>query len=269
VSVLGIDLAAGSRKTYACALETTSVGLAAELFERCDDDVLLELARGREKVAIDAPFGWPDEFVDALVAHRAGGSWPRHDEDAPEALRAALSFRETDRVVMRTRRPLSVSTDKLGVTAMRCAALLHRWSLDEDVDRSGLGKFVEVYPAAALVRWGFEGGGYKNANRGALPALLEGVCQALPELYLAGPAQELCATNDDAFDALVAALVARAALLGRTEPPPAEHLTRARQEGWIHLPRPGSLSRLGQPLHSCAGLRISSDPLASNRRSSR
>lgn len=246
MSVLGIDLAAGRDKTYACALNARSGRLVAEVFERCDDRALLELARGRKKVAIDAPFGWPNEFVDALVAHRTGGPWPEHDEDAPETLRAALRFRETDRVVMDTRRPLSVSTDKLGVTAMRCAALLHRWSLEEDVDRSGRGKFVEVYPAAALVRWGFAGGRYKNAHRDMLPPLLERVCQALPALHLPDRERELCATNDDAFDALIAALVARAALLGLTDPPPSEHLERARQEGWIHLPRAESLLRLGR-----------------------
>lgn len=94
------------------------------------------------------------------------------------------------------------------------------------------------------MRWGFAGGRYKNAHRGALPALLERVCQALPALRLSDRERELCAANDDAFDALIAALVARAALLGLTEPPPAEQLERVRQEGWIHLPQTGSLSRL-------------------------
>jgi hypothetical protein len=55
---------------------------------------------------------------------------------------------------MQTRRPVSVSTDRLGVTAMRCAHLLHRWSNGQHIDRTGPGRFVEVYPAAALVRWG-------------------------------------------------------------------------------------------------------------------
>ena len=47
---------------------------------------------------------------------------------------------------------------------------------------------------------------------------------------------------DDCLDALVCALVARAAQLGRTIGPQDERL--ARLEGWIHLPEPDSLSRL-------------------------
>lgn len=154
MSVLGIDLAAQPKKTYACVLSAEDGRLAAEFHHRCDDRQVLALAEGQEKVAIDAPFGWPGEFVEAIAAHRRGEPWPSHDDDAPEVLRESLSFRATDTVAMQTRRPLSVSTDKLGVTAMRCAALLHRWSKDEEIDRSGRGKFVEVYPAAALVRWG-------------------------------------------------------------------------------------------------------------------
>ena len=36
--------------------------------------------------------------------------------------------------------------------------------IGESVDRSGIGKVVEVYPAAALCRWGFESRGYKRAK---------------------------------------------------------------------------------------------------------
>lgn len=153
-SVLGIDLAAGAKKTYACVLTSGDGALCARLVAGCDDRTLLELAQRREKVAIDAPFGWPNDFVDALNAHRASQAWPAPDDEEPEIFRASLSFRATGRVVMQTRRPLSVSTDKLGVTAMRCAFLLHRWSATETVDRTGRGKFVEVYPAGALARWG-------------------------------------------------------------------------------------------------------------------
>ena len=39
----------------------------------------------------------------------------------------------------------------------------------------------------------------------------------------------------------MAALVARATLLGLTDPPPASHREQAAQEGWIHLPLRGSL----------------------------
>ena len=71
MSVLGIDLAAGVKKTYACVLRLEEGSLRAELHGRCGDERLVALAAGCEKVAIDAPFGWPRDFVDALDAHRA------------------------------------------------------------------------------------------------------------------------------------------------------------------------------------------------------
>jgi hypothetical protein len=240
--VLGVDLAAQPRKTYACVLDDTEGLLRAELHGHCDDARLLALAKGRRKVAIDAPFGWPNAFVDALNAHRAADAWPAPDSEDPDVFRASLSFRATDRVVMHTRRPLSVSTDKLGVTAMRCAHLLHRWSAGELVDRTGRGRFVEVYPAAALARWGLATSGYKGGrNRRALGDLVANLHAALPSLQLDSATRRVCAASDDAFDALVAALVARAASLGLTDGPPKDLRMQAAEEGWIHLPVRGSL----------------------------
>jgi hypothetical protein len=50
--------------------------------------------------------------------------------------------------------------------------------------------------------------------------------------------------NEHAFDALIAALVARAVAPNLTERPPPSELLTAAVEGWIHLPRPGSLAVL-------------------------
>jgi predicted nuclease with RNAse H fold len=257
--VLGIDLAARPKKTDACLLHWSNGEFQVELHRVCDDAKLIQLARGCEKVAIDAPFGWPNEFVDALVAHRATEAWPAPDGESPEVFRASLSFRATDRVVMHTRRPLSVSTEKLGVTAMRCAHLLHRWKVR---DRTGRGRFVEVYPAGALVRWGLEGSGYKGAQNEALGKLLGRLCKALPALKLDSNTRKMCATSDDAFDALVASLVARAAALGLTDGPPRQVRDRAAQEGWIHLPVRGSLPFLALPK---AGLVATPAPALANK----
>lgn len=247
MSVLGIDLAARAKKTYACVLEDGAGTLAGELFAGCDDDRLLELAEGRAKVAIDAPFGWPRAFVNALDAHRRFEPWPAPDDGLPDAFRAALSFRATDRVVMHTRRPLSVSTDKLGATAMRCAYLLHRWSsTGEAVDRAGGQRFVEVYPAAALVRWGLDGWGYKGTDKRPLGVLTRRLFAGLPQLALSQRDRALCESVDDAFDALVAALVAQAARLGLTDAPPQDRCEQAQEEGWIHLPLRGSLGLLAR-----------------------
>ena len=186
MTVLGIDLAAGTPKTYACLLKPSDGQLVARIVGGCDDDELRRMAQGCAKIAIDAPFGWPDPFVDALVAHRVADAWPAPDDEPPEIFRASLSFRTTDQVTMHTRLPLSVSTDRLGVTAMRCAHLLYRWSAEgETVDRTGRGRFVEVYPAAALVRWGLSPSGYKGGDgAAALAALTAQVVDGVDGLVL-------------------------------------------------------------------------------------
>jgi hypothetical protein len=46
------------------------------------------------------------------------------------------------------------------------------------------------------------------------------------------------------FDPLIAALVARAAAIGATDPPPSELTALAAVEGWIHLPSPDTLASL-------------------------
>jgi hypothetical protein len=102
MTVLGIDLAAGAPKTYACLLEPSDDQLYARIAAGCGDEELRQMAHGCAKVAIDAPFGWPDPFVDALVAHRAADAWPAPDDEPPEVFRASLSFRTTDRVTMHT-----------------------------------------------------------------------------------------------------------------------------------------------------------------------
>jgi hypothetical protein len=49
--------------------------------------------------------------------------------------------------------PLSVSTDRIAYPAMRIARLLGAVA-GEPVDRTGAGRIVEGYPAAALRVWG-------------------------------------------------------------------------------------------------------------------
>jgi hypothetical protein len=78
--ILGIDLAAQPKKTYACVLD----GNEAMLHATCDDAMLRELAAECEKVAIDSPFGWPVAFVDALNAHRRFERWPAPHDDDPQ-----------------------------------------------------------------------------------------------------------------------------------------------------------------------------------------
>ncbi|MFZ4078216.1 MAG: hypothetical protein ACOYKK_02115 [Microbacteriaceae bacterium] len=59
---------------------------------------------------------------------------------------------------------------------------------------------------------------------------------------------ELMVSSADAFDAVIAALCARAAALGLVERPPDEIVERARVEGWIALPT-GPIGDLLQTTH--------------------
>jgi hypothetical protein len=68
--------------------------------------------------------------------------------------------------------------------------------------------------------------------------LLGSLREQAPWLDLAGHEDRL-AGSDDLFDAVVAALTARAAAVGLTLPPDNDHAAAARKEGWIHLPAGG------------------------------
>jgi hypothetical protein len=238
---LGIDLAAQPANTAACRIDWgAGRGAVSELRSGLDDGELLELIGDADKVAIDAPFGWPDDFVDAVAAHREHAGWPGNADDQ-DLYRFRLSFRLTDRMLIArgARRPLSVSTDLIGVVAMRCAYLLDRLAArGEPVDRAGSGKVIEAYPAPALTSWGIGAVGYKGRGGSVrLPQLLQRVEGELGGLELGVEERDSAATDHNCFDALIASLVARAAALGLTEPPePGEQADRAVREGWIHLP---------------------------------
>jgi hypothetical protein len=243
VITLGVDLASRPERTAACAVEWTG-GRARVVDVACgqDDEALLDRIAGADKAGLDVPFGWPEAFVDAVARFAAGAAWPA-------ASVTALRYRETDRVVAaRTGRwPLSVSTDLIGVPTFRAARLLSRLAeRGEKVDRGGGGRLVETYPAAALRLWGFASTGYKRrSGRPALGRLLAALRRRTGAwLELDAAAHRLCRRSDDALDALIAALIARAAALGLCAPPPPEHAARAAAEGWIALPAPDSLEAL-------------------------
>ncbi|MGH9280955.1 MAG: hypothetical protein ACRD12_23070 [Acidimicrobiales bacterium] len=56
----------------------------------------------------------------------------------------------------------------------------------------------------------------------------------------------MCQSNEHAFDALIAALAARAAGLGWSAPPPVELRHLAEAEGWIHIPTCAIETLVGQ-----------------------
>ncbi len=237
---LGVDLAADPKRTAVAMVEWLGRNARlTELLTEADDEAILELALQADKTGIDCPLGWPDEFVEFVNAH--------HTSRVPQlsvgpAQRLPLRYRATDRYLADEKlgRPLSVSSDLIGVCAMRAAGLLAAMSKNGiEVDRSGVrGGVAETYPAAAIRHWGLSRGGYKGtANSPALGEMVTKLKRCLPQLDL-GEHEKTCRTSHDAFDALVCALVARATTQYRcTHQIPRGMSQRAKREGWIHVPK--------------------------------
>ncbi|WP_329086636.1 MULTISPECIES: DUF429 domain-containing protein [unclassified Streptosporangium] len=242
---IGVDLAAEADRTAVAWIDWSADGARVrDLKIQADDDLIVEAIKSADKAGIDCPLGWPDKFIDFIAAHRAG-----HVE-VPSGIaginwRRELALRVTDQVTSELAlRPLSVSADRIGHTAMRCAALLADLAQQgQPVDRSGTGVVVEVYPAASLKCWGLPHKGYKRlANRGGLAELVDELQRAAPWLDL-GVHEQICRASDDAIDAVIAALIARAASQGLVTVPAPDQVCSARSEGWIALPT-GPLSDL-------------------------
>ncbi|MCC5477862.1 DUF429 domain-containing protein [Streptomyces barringtoniae] len=246
---VGVDLAARARRTAVCRVVWgPGGGLAVEFVVPEADEQLLAVVRAADKTGLDCPLGWPSHFVATVLAHHQGARLPppvRFGDraDGRPGL-DALRFRLTDDLTWKAtslRPPLSVSTDLLGVVALRAAYLMDQLAASGvAVPRDGSGPVAEVYPAAALRRWGIHlTASYKTPTPGAravreriVRSLEAGLGPALPEAVRAR-----CVDSHDHLDALVCALVARAVLVGDTLwPRSADERALARQEGWIHLP---------------------------------
>ncbi|MFB9471504.1 DUF429 domain-containing protein [Nonomuraea salmonea] len=239
VLTAGVDLAAEPPRTAVAWLDW-SPGRAhlTRLDLGADDATCLEAMLTADKTGIDCPLGWPAPFIDFITAHRAGTV--RVPPGVPGLTwRRALTHRLTDHVVQaRTGlRPLSPSADRIGHTTMRCAALLAALAgQGHPVDRRGTGAVVEVYPAACLKLWSLPHQGYKRTrNLTSLGTLVDRLRDSAPWLDL-GSYEARCRVSDDALDAVICALAARAAALGRTTTPSPEESPTAATEGWIALP---------------------------------
>lgn len=225
---LGIDLSSMREGTAACMITWhKNSAVAASAASGCCDEKLYELIAEADAVGIDAPFGWPKDFV-AAVADWTSTEWSTE-------LRDRLQFRETDRVVRQHtgRLPLSVSSDRIALPAMRAMALLRQHKV---TDRSGTKGFYEVYPAGSLYCWKLTCRGYKRLDDECLGTRNE----ILRNLRIKFPwleAPDSYADTSDCLDALVASLTARAAVCALTVKPAGAQLNLARREGWIHLPK--------------------------------
>lgn len=233
----GVDLAAEARGT---AVAVISWDLArarvTTLIEGADDSDVLAVVQNADKVGVDCPFGWPMEFVRLVHDHERGqlAAPPSSGRD----WRRGLTMRLTDQHIHQVTglMPLSVAADRISHAALRWAAIAA--TLEErglDVSRDGSGLLAEVYPAAALRHWQLPNRGYKGAaNRSVRHGLVDRLLAQTPWLDL-GEHAESCRSSDHALDAVLCALVARAVVLGATDPP-GPHQPIAAVEGWIHVP---------------------------------
>lgn len=232
---LGIDLAAQPKATAICLMDWGASGPRIEdLRSGLEDSELVDLTLSADKVGLDAPLGWPDDFVSTVQRHHHNAA------DGPLPERRMLTLRETDRRLQDAtgRRPLSVSTDLIGVVALRAIGLQDELaSRGDPVDRTGRGRVCEVYPAAALESWGIETRGYKGAgSRQRLPEILEGLLDGIGGMDLDPADRSRLESDHNQLDAFICALVARAVATGGSTGPPGDSDDRAHREGWIHVP---------------------------------
>jgi predicted nuclease with RNAse H fold len=126
-------------------------------------------------VAIDAPFGFPARFS-ALVGEmgespqtwngpeRGDAHNSRHRLEQDPSGHDAVIRRATDWHIMRTVKgvtPLSSVVEQITSTTLRCCWLLKEAGV---TDRLGGDNVIEVYPAAALARWGLPSAEYKGSK---------------------------------------------------------------------------------------------------------
>jgi predicted nuclease with RNAse H fold len=243
VLTAGVDLAAEPKGTALAIIEwKETAATLVDLQLGVTDETIVEAAGVVDKLGIDCALGWPIEFIEFLNNHAnlESTSFP----DGGMDWRRRTSFRESDRHVREVtgKWPLSVSTDRLGLTAMRCAGLQGRiLQSGIELDRSGSGKIVEIYPGASLRLWGLDTAGYR-ANEDARAELLTAIEDNVPWLNLDSH-RELMIKSTDAFDAVIASLATRSAAINQYLPPPKELLAVAQVEGWIALPT-GSITDL-------------------------
>ncbi|UUL76647.1 DUF429 domain-containing protein [Pseudarthrobacter sp. Fe7] len=251
---LGVDLAAATKKTAVAVIEwdSGSSGQDSSGKDRArlthlaldvGDQEIVDLFGTSEMTGVDCPVGWPDALIPFLTGHLACDAEPVLDHDGI-AGRRLLAYRDRDRFVTRATKliPLSVSADRLAHPAMRCAVIQAKIAaLHGPQPRDGSGRLAEVYPAASLKIWGLNGRGYKGRGipeTERLGLLLAALEEQAPWLDLGGHRDRLTG-SDDLFDAVIAALTARAAARRRTLLPDEAHAHAARSEGWIHLPSCG------------------------------
>jgi len=247
---IGIDMAAQPKDTACCEIRWGGLGGVVHEFSAAsgvDDGRLVELLTDRgARIGIDVPLGWPTEFVEAVRRYGRGEAWGVPASERPRLRRTDLFVNDRLRSDGATKAlwPLSVAADRIGVPAMRTAAAMSLAGLSA-MARDGSGPVVEVYPAAALAQWGLPCSGYKGKHAEERRSLVRCLVAALDcAVTLSADQIQRVEASDNCLDALIAALIVRCHELGLTYPVPTESADAARFEGWITVPRPGSLITL-------------------------
>jgi hypothetical protein len=235
----GIDLSAEPKGTALALLDFNNNKAKLFLLEQgLTDQDLIDKTINADKIGIDCALGWPIKFFEFLRDHQDLENQTLIDGGLD--YRRTLAYRETDREIHRLtgRWPLSVATDRLGLTAIRAAGLLSKYQASGvAIDRSGEGKLAEVYPGGTLRNWQLETKNYR-VDKQARQKLLDQLLGFAPWLEL-GEHHELMLGSTDCFDAVVAALATRAAYKGQYQKPSQDQKEAARVEGWICLPTEG------------------------------
>lgn len=259
MKTLGIDLATEPAATGLCVIEwgarvPRASFPAQERSEPRDNTRLLSLMEDDEcaRTAIDAAFGWPEQFRKALDRYAREYRWKtwRATEEFDEK-RSWLGRRRTDYFVHKKTEeegvkitPFSVGASHFSATAMRCAELLDAYYKDKGNLERVDGPVIETYPAAARVRWAHSSASAKKPDekserewRHAWLRLIKHTCKL--ELKPAERERVAAQPGGHDFDALLCALVARAAgdREGTLGPSTKEDAQLAKREGWIHMPK--------------------------------
>jgi hypothetical protein len=241
---VGVDLSVQPKKTGVAWIDWLPSGARVHDLvldpgdERAADELITRAVMEADKAGIDCPLGWPEKFVEFISTHHTGNVIVPA-EVAGRDWRRTLAYRVTDKAVHDTTglMPLSVAADRIAYTALRCAGLLAQLAgKGQPVDRCGTGVVVEVYPAVSLKQLGLPHRGFKGiGNAKPLGQVVDALLVAAPWLTL-GPYEDKCRHSDDALDAVIAALTARAAMKGLVTAPSATQAATSSTEGWIAVP---------------------------------
>jgi predicted nuclease with RNAse H fold len=246
---VGIDLSTNPRDCGVCVIEGRAISHVGHGNSTSSHpDWLLRHCSEASTVGIDAPFGWPKPFIDALRGYDIGVAFDRD--------RRRYRLRTTDLWINATlqqhlRRntappsPFSVSTDKLGATTMVGTILLRGLSGKFEVSprHSGSDRAVlEVYPSVSLWAWGLP---HRGVDVGATLQTLKDAF----DIDIREDERRQLLGSRHCFDALVAALTAREYTSDNTyDPPESVPEEVLRVEGWIRVPSRRSGERFRRAL---------------------